>query len=359
MSFIFLSLTETATGQIAPNLINKHKVGIDVQRLDALQAEYKEHRKFREGKFKLLSEEGKKKEEEYKKKHDGYFTIKKLKSELDEVPYYDTAELRTLRTIIQLRKDSTTAEFLTADKRPITYGIWKINQFDIDTFNNYLYNQNKIDAFQNVSLQTALDPGTFVNAEFGSFLFGPVRMGVNASFKTKGDTSLDNAIKTSIEKIVANGGMINLNFTLPLLYVRNRLEQVHFGIFAQSVNGFNPNIDTSVNKGVRTDFSSDLLYSNQSGLLAYFDVASNNQTAKISLQLSADYVWGSRSLYQTLSLPDFFVTRLQVGVTISNLMTFQIAGPFWSSCSAVQKVPFTMTLQFSPSQAIKAQNSGQ
>ncbi len=168
------------------------------------------------------------------------------------------------RSQIQMKIDSiklqNTNEFLSGYGYIHPFRITDIGKYDVDSLNKFFYDQKNVSAFQSISIQHAVDPDDFINAEFASFLFGPVRMGVEGSFKTSGDTTKDAAIKSSLQKILYSGGAINFNFSLPLFFCRDRKDQVHFGIFGQINNGLNPGISDSTGG---TNFSTNALYITQ------------------------------------------------------------------------------------------------
>jgi hypothetical protein len=227
--------------------------------------------------------------------------------------------------------------------------IFRKGDYSIDDLNTYLYNNSKIDAFQSFSFQTFDHNNTYVNAEVASFLFGPVRMGVGGSFKTTGDSSKDNAMKSNLQNIISNNGAISFNFSLPLYFAFNEDASVHFGIFAQSNFGLTPNMQSASN------YSTNVLFTNRSGLNFHFDVASSGDAkARISLDLPCTYVCGSQNTYSQLGVPDFSIIQIQAGVVITDLVSLHIAGPLYSTSKIVQTSPFTLYLQLSPSQMLKS-----
>ncbi len=203
----------------------------------------------------------------------------------------DDSTLARINNKIHAIKLYNTNEFLSKEKKPIPpFKITEAGRYDLDTLNNYLYNQASVSALQNAALQNFNNDNTNITAEFASALFGPVRMGLSGTFSTKGDTTKDNAIKTSLQKIITNGGEFNLNFLVPLLNCRDRSDQVHFGIFFQSNSGINPGINDSTGN---TNFSSNVLFTNQTGLLLHTDFGSNDKKTRISIDLPFYYAWGS------------------------------------------------------------------
>jgi hypothetical protein len=247
-------------------------------------------------------------------------------------------------------KIGITQDFLSTYQKIHPFTIWHLGRYNLDTLNKYIYNENVFDALQNVSIQQFTDPNTLINSEIAAVLWGPVRMGVSGSFKSSGDTSKDNAIKTSLQKIVGNGGAINFNLTLPLLFCRDRTDQVHFVVFAQMNNGINPNINDSTGA---TSFSNNILYSNQTGIDVHFDAGSNDQSANFSLDFPFYYSWGSKNLYAQLPVADYALLKMQLTLAINSVINLHLSTPLWSSSKTVQKIPCSISVQFSPSQAVK------
>ena len=245
-----------------------------------------------------------------------------------------------------------TNEFLSPSKKPILpFTIHRIRYLDIDSLNKYLYNQSFISALQTASVNNFTNSNTVITVEFASALFGPVRMGLSGSFSSKKDSTENNAIQSSLQKIVSNGGEFNINFLVPLIYCRNRKDQVHFGIFAQSNSGVNPGINDSTGN---TDFSNNILFTNQSGFLFHADFGSNDVKTRISVDLPYYYVWGSKQTYNQLGVSDYSLLKLRVGLIIGDLINLNISGPLLCTSKTVQKVPFSLSVQFSPAQVVKS-----
>ncbi len=266
----------------------------------------------------------------------------------------DTAEQRKLSDTIDKLKTNNSIAFLSKYKNT-SFNLFKIGNYNIDSLNNYLYQQKYLDFLQSANIQNIGASENFINAEFGSYLFGPVKLGLGGSFKTTGDTTKNNAIKTSLQKLVTAGGTINLDFTLPIYFYRSRNEQFHFGIFGQMNNGLNPSISDTTGK---TDFSSStILYTNQTGVVFHFDVASNNEQAtKITFEIPYYYSFGNNNSYKDLRIRDFSLIKLQAGLIINNIINLNLSGPLWSSSKAIQNTPFTLSLGFAPSLIIQKVN---
>jgi len=274
--------------------------------------------------------------------------LKGLKSRIKRSDVYDTTLLTLLKDTINYLKAYNTEEFLTTRRPPKPFLILQIGKYSVDSLNKFFYNQANIGVFQNAAVQNFTGSKSYITTELASFLFGPVRMGVGGTFLSKGDTSKDNGIKTSIQKIVTNGGAINFNFSLPLLFCRSAGDQTHFSIFAQMNNGINPGVDST-----GTDFSKNVSFINQSGLIFHFDAGSNDGKALLSFDLPCYYSASSNNLKSQLGLPNFAVVKLQVGANINQLINIHISGPLLSSSKTIQNTPFIVSLQFSPGQAAK------
>ncbi len=276
--------------------------------------------------------------------------LRNLRDTIKSTPFYDTAALINLNNRIGNIKIYGIYEFLAVDKRSVPFSVFRLRQYNIDTFNTWLYNQNDVDVFQNASIQNFASTKTFISTELASFLFGPVRMGVGGAFTTKGDTTKDAAIKTSLQKMLTSGGSLNLNFLMPVFLTRTRHDQVHAGLYLMNNNSINPGIDSSG----KTDISKDVWYTSQSGIIFHADFGSNDRKAAISFDFPFYYSWGSNNSYQQLGIRDFGLLKMQVGAVIRDLINLHVSGPLWSSSKTVQKTPFSISLQFSPSQVAKS-----
>lgn len=217
--------------------------------------------------------------------------------------------------------------------------------FNSRTLTSYIYQQGTFDALRSFAIQT-LGDNTYINADFFSFIFGPVRLGIKGSFTPSDDETENEAIKTNLQKLVSNGGNINFDFTMPLIFLRSEDDKVHFLTAAQTIWGINPNIEANTG---RTIYASDnITFSNQTGAQMQFSIGSNDGKARLSLLAAYHYTWGNT--LQELDLPDFSVLRLQTGIVIQDVVGIFVAGPLFSTAEKVQRTPFTLNLQFSPSE---------
>ncbi len=288
---------------------------------------------------------------------DDYSTLKNRKqqltgliSSLKKTKVSDSAMLATLNERITDLKTYNTYEFLTSEKPSKPFRITYLRQYNLDSFNAWLYNQSNVDVFQSAAIQNFANSKALISTELASFLFGPVRMGVGGSFTTKGDTTQDEAVKTSLQKMLTSGGTVNLNFLLPLFLARTRHDHAHFSIFAAFNNSINPGIDSTG----KADASKEVWYTNQSGVNIHADFGSSDNKARISLDFPFYYSWGSQNSYQQLSITDFSVLKMQIGVVIGDLINLHVSGPLLSSSKTIKKIPFGVSLQFSPSQVAQS-----
>lgn len=273
-------------------------------------------------------------------------TLQQYRDTLSVMSMDDEEGIEHINNVIFAIKLANTREILTQRKRPKAFKIGQIGAYNIDTLNAYFYNQSKIDFFENFSLQNVTATGTILNMEVASFLFGPVRMGVASSIKTGNDTTAN----STFQKMILNGGALNTNFTLPLYFARSRKESVHFGVFANSNWGVNPN--AAADGSASSLLSEDVNFSNQSGVTIHFDAGSSDQMAKLSFDIPVYYAWGNANA--AAGVADFSVVQLRTGLVVKNLFSVNVAGVLWSSSNKVQEFPFTLSLQFSPTQLSKA-----
>jgi hypothetical protein len=267
----------------------------------------------------------------------------------------DNKKLASLDSQINNIKIYNTEQFLSHLKPTKPYNILDIGSYQVDSLNKYFYNQSNVSALQTGNIQNFTGSTTFISTELASFLFGPVRMGIGGTFTSKGDSTQDNAIKTSLQKIVSNGGTIDFNFFLPLFFARSSNEQSHFGISFQMNNGINPGIDTTGS----TNFSKNLSYTNQSGIVFHYDVGSNDGKALLSFDVPCYYVsfFGDNNLYKIAGVSNFAMVKLQVGAVFNNLLSLHLSGPLLSSSKTVLNTPWAISLQFSPGQILKTNSN--
>lgn len=275
-----------------------------------------------------------------------YNKIKELRKAL-KVTVDNDSVANLLYKQIQSVKSKNSHDFLS-DYKDSWFNIFKIRNYQVDTINAYLYQQTQLGLLSNVSLQNLGSSDNFINAEFGSYLFGPVKLDLCGTFKTTGDTTKDKAIKTSLQKIVSNGGSLNLNFTAPILIYRSMDEQFHFGIFAQVNNAINPSINDFTGK---TSYSSDnLLLQWQAGFIFHTDVTSNyDQKAKLSFEMPVLYSFGNNNI----GIGNFYLIKLKAGLVVRDLLNLSLSGTLWSSSKNIQNIPITMSLGFPISDLIK------
>jgi len=260
----------------------------------------------------------------------------------------DSATLVSLNKQINNIKIYNTKQFLSHLRPTKPFVITDLEMYQVDSLNGYFYNQSNVSAFQSATIQNFTGSKTFISAEFASFLFGPVRMGLSGTFLSAGDTTKDNATKTSIQKIVSNGGTIDLNFAVPLFFARARNEQSHFGIAFQMNNGINPGPDTTGN----ISLTKNLSYTNQSGVVFHFDAGSNDAKALLSLNISGYYGWGINSAKE-LGVSNYAMVKVQFGAVFSSLLSLNLSGPALCSSKALLNTPWAVSLQFSPGRAVK------
>jgi len=267
----------------------------------------------------------------------------------------DSTTLASLNKQINNIKIYNTSQFLSRQRPTKPFVITDLGEYQVDSLNKYFYNQSNVAALQSGNIQNFTGSNTFINTELASFLFGPVRMGIGGTFTSKGDSTQDNAIKTSLQKIVSNGGTIDVNVSLPLFFARGRNEQTHFGISFQMNNGINPGIDTTGS----TDFSKNISYTNQTGVIFHFDAGSNDGKALLSFDVPFYYVsfFGNNNLYKVAGVSNFSMVKLQVGAVFGNLLSLHLSGPILSSSKTVLNTPWAISLQFSPGQILKSNSN--
>ena len=245
----------------------------------------------------------------------------------------------------ELKNYNTTNEFLNNKSKPEAFSIFKSRYFNIDTINTYLSGQSGLSTFQNIALQN-FNEATTISAEFANTYFGAVRLGLSGNFTTKNDTAKDIAIKKNLQSIMANGGIMSLNFSLPICLTRDKDDKRHFGLFLQNNIGINPGFDST---SKRTDLSSNILFNNQTGVNFHFDITSNDKKARLFFDLPFYYVWGSQKTYEQLGISDYSILKMQAGLVFNNKVAFKISGPLLSSSSTIQGLPYLITFNFSPS----------
>ena len=145
---------------------------------------------------------------------------------------------------------------------------------------------------------------------------------------------------------------MDFNFTAPVYFYRSKNDQLHFALIAQTVWGINPNINDST--GQTSYASSDLNFINHTGFSMQLYISSNNQKARLYFEMPVHYAWGNST--QELNLPDFSVIKLRAGLIIADMLSFYVSGPLYSTSSRVQRAPFAMSVQVSPSVVAKKLN---
>lgn len=264
-------------------------------------------------------------------------------------PANDTAALDAFNALIDSVKNENLLEFITSLKKPTPYSVFHIGKYNIDSVNTFLYNQGRFGALQSIALQNYSN-STVVSGELASAFIGPIRLGIGGAFNTTGDTAQDNAVKSSLQKILNNGGQISTTFNLPLYYLRSRKDNFHFGVFAHTVFGFSPGFDSVSNQ---TNYSNAFLFSNKSGFNFHIDGGASDYAGCIYIDLPVDYVWGN--YYKNMGQTDFGVVNLQAGIVLKGSVNLSVSGPLFSTSSKVQRLPFILSLQFSPSQIVAGQ----
>jgi hypothetical protein len=280
-----------------------------------------------------------------------YNSVSELKKIRDQFTEKNTDdEYKTInKTIEKLKIANTESLLLTKIRKPKLFNLFNAEEYDYNTFNNYLSGQKNIAVFKNASVQT-FNQTTYINAEFISFYFGYVRLGVTGSLKATNNKKNDTeALADNLTKILHNSGSFSLNFSVPIFFNRDRNDHIHYGIFAESSVGFTPNFDA---KNSDAYFSSDLLVINQSGLNFKFDISSNekeeDKKARFVVELPLHYSFGNKKSYELLGIGDNTTMQLNLGVVLGDRMSFSISGPLFSNKEQIMKTPFLFSLNFSP-----------
>ncbi len=265
----------------------------------------------------------------------------------------DSTKIRIVRDLMDSIRRNYTVDYLSATRFRIRpFSLIDLHMYNMQTINNYLYSQGGIATFRSVGYQYAGNATGYLTAEFVSLLLGPVRMGVSGAFKVAGDTTAS-AAQADLQKILSGSSTVNVDFAMPLLFMRERTEQVHFGIFAQTAFQFNP-----ATSG-HTEVSSNMLFCNQSGLLFHFDAgsapsATADQVARFFVDVPVSYVCGSTVTYSQLSVTDFSVVQLRAGIVIRDMLSFGISGPLYSTSATVQHLPFLFSVNLSPAEIVRS-----
>ena len=261
---------------------------------------------------------------------------------LDQLSEDDT---KTLNVFIKtLKIKNTKNNFLTTWKSPISFCILESNKYDLETMKEYFYSRNNVNTFSNFAVQTFGD-ATYINSELVNFHFNYVRLGVSASIKAVNNSTTDAAeVSKPLSQIFQNSGAVNLNFALPVFFDRNRNDQRHFSVFAETSFGLTPNLNN-------TDgayFSNDLLVNNQTGLNFKFDVSSDEKQeekkARFYFEFPVKYIFGNKKSYQLLDINDNTSVKLNVGAVLGDKISFQISGPLFSTSDVIMKIPYLFTL---------------
>ncbi len=242
----------------------------------------------------------------------------------------------------------------------------RITHFNLKTLFNFIYSQDGIvEAFQSASFQNVTSDVKIVNVQLASFIFGnSFRLGVGTSFNTSGNPATDSSLikMADLQKIVSGGGLLNFNFSCPLLFHRSLNDNFHAGVSGLNIVSINPNFDSIGNNTIAAGFSNNFLFTDQIGFLFHLDVGSinaSNVLARLSLDIPCTYTFGSPNTYQKLGIPDFSLINPRFGVVIGDIMSMHISWPALSTSKMIQRQPVILTLQFSPSKiASSASNSG-
>lgn len=253
-----------------------------------------------------------------------------------------------------LKSQYTLNRFLTRFKTPKTFCILESNLYDVDQINTYFTDNAGLGTLSNFSLQTYSN-ATYINAELISFHFNYVRLGVAASLKAMNNSKTDaEAVKQELTKVFQNSGSLNLNFSVPILFHRNKNDQVHYGVFAETNVGLTPNLSDADS----AYFSSDLLVNSQAGVNIKFDISSNEEQeakkARFYFEFPVKYIFGNKRSYQLLDVNDNTTFKLNIGAVLGDKISLQISGPLFSTSDSIMKVPFLFSINFSASDATKS-----
>jgi len=247
-----------------------------------------------------------------------------------------------------LKEKNTNGLLLTKVKKTKTFYLWESGLYDVETFNGF-FSKTGLSAFSNVSIQ-AFDKATYINAELISFYFNYVRLGVSGSLKATNNAETDSeSIKQDLTTILHNSGSLNLNFSMPLIFNRDRNDHIHYGLFAETSIGLTPNFEEANNNAY---FSNDILVNHQLGLNLKFDISSNEtakeKQARFLIEFPVHYSYGNNRSYQLLDISDHTTMRVNIGAVLGDKISFRVSGPMLSTKDKIMKTPFLFSLNFAP-----------
>ena len=137
------------------------------------------------------------------------------------------------------------------------------------------------------------------------------------------------------------------------MFLRNQKDAYHLGLFARQSLGLLP---TTIDSNGNTSYSGkNTTFSGQSGFLFHLDAGSSNDknvTIRLYSDVSFSYVYGNYN--QAMNLTDFSIIHLKAGCVIGDLFNFNASGPLYCTTKSIQSIPFTISIQFSPSQVAQA-----
>lgn len=242
---------------------------------------------------------------------------------------------------------------LKSPYRGTSFSILNISTFQVDSLNNYLYDQTRLGVLTNISFLSYGLGDQYLNGELASYMFGPLRVGLGTSIKTqttdvKADSlKLKNSIQANLKHTLNQGGAITLNSQLPLYYTRSADDYVHFGLFGNFNLGFlSATYDTTKANIFKT---TDFRFINQNGLTIHFDACDNKRVAQLTADLFCYYAWGSKKMYSELGITDYSAIKLQAGFRVSETFSVLFTGILASTNKIVKDAaPITMTVNLSP-----------
>ncbi len=240
-----------------------------------------------------------------------------------------------------------------------------ISPSNYEALNRYLYNQPMVDVSQNFHYFT-INNANYLGGELVSAFFGPVRFAVGGMFKVTTDTFTTGKndsvnLRNNLKKVVNNGGTINLNFSMPLIFSKSRYGKAHFGLFAIENIGFNPNVDTAkiVHDGL---YSSDnIFYNSQTGLMPYFDLGSADANSYVRMYFEFPFYYSFGNFKGAVDKIgcDFTMLQMRGGIKVGDLFSMNITGSLWSTNKDLQSMPFVVSISGSPSQLMQTLSKGE
>jgi len=224
---------------------------------------------------------------------------------------------------------------------PVAFSFYKTRRNSSKIFNNYYYGRSDVSVLQSLEINRSKNVTNF-NTELANAFFRTFRISLAANInKPDNDTSSSQEINSEYQKLITNGGQFALRIQSPLVFYHNSSDDLIFVANILNRFGFDliPDDLNTKNNNINNFIGGDLSFflRTEKNIFSFF------------AQFPIGYTFGNNKFYESQRFRDFSTLQGIFGVTIHDQFRIKFSGTFLSTQNELQRVPWTIGFQFTPS----------